>query len=157
MVEALLAPINLVIAALGVGFLLPLIARHSEGSARALFWLTQIYLLLISGIWLLRLMGGAPAVEIITAGIQPPFAINLRFGLFEAFVVTAVNLSALLGGWYLIEYFRGRASAMSVYLILAMGISGMVMTRDLFNLFIFIEITALATYGMLALDKRPAS
>ncbi|MEN8177061.1 MAG: proton-conducting transporter membrane subunit [Pseudomonadota bacterium] len=157
MVEGLLAPINLVIAALGAGFLLPLIARRSEGSAHALFWVTQLYLLLISGIWLLRLMNGAPAVEIITAGIQPPFAINLYFGLFEAFVVTAVNLSAILGGWYLLNYFRGRASAMSVYLILAMGISGMVMTRDLFNLFIFIEITALATYGLLALDKSPAS
>ncbi len=157
MVEGLLAPINLVIAALGAGFLLPLIARSSERTAHALFWLTQIYLLLISAVWLLRLMDGAPAVEIITAGIQPPFAINLYFGLFEAFVVTAVNLSAILGGWYLLEYFKGRASAMSVYLILAMGISGMVMTRDLFNLFIFIEITALATYGLLALDKTPAS
>lgn len=157
MVEGLLAPINLIIAALGVGFLLPLIARSSEGAARALFWLTQFCLLLLSGVWSLRLINGAPPVEIITAGIQPPFAINLRFGLFEAFVVFAVNLSAILGSGYLLTYFRAKASAMSIYLILVMGISGMVMTRDLFNLFIFIEITALATYGMLALDQRPAS
>ncbi|MDJ0806809.1 MAG: proton-conducting transporter membrane subunit [Gammaproteobacteria bacterium] len=157
MVEGLLAPINLIIAALGVGFLLPLIARSSASIARGLFWLTQVFLLLISSVWLLRLIDGAPAVEVITAGIQPPFAINLYFGLFEAFVVSAVNLSAILGSWYLIDYFKSRAASMSVYLILTMGISGMVMTRDLFNLFIFIEITALATYGLLALDKRPAS
>lgn len=157
MVEGLLAPINLVIAALGVGFLLPLIARHSQGAAMALFWLTQVFLLWLPSVWLWRLMAGVPPVEIITAGIQPPFAINLYFGLFEAFVVTAVNLSAILGSWYLLKYFKDRASAMSVYLILGMGIAGMVMTRDLFNLFIFIEITALATYGLLALDQRPAS
>jgi len=157
MVEGLLAPINLIAAALGAGFLLPLIGSRSEGTARALFWLTQLYLLLISAVWLSRLLAGAPAVEITTAGIEPPFAINLRLGLFEAFVVTTVHLAGLLSVSYLLEHFKGKASAMSVYLILVMGISGMVMTRDLFNLFIFIEITAIATYGLLSLDKRPAS
>ncbi|MGD8590155.1 MAG: hypothetical protein PVG22_15125, partial [Chromatiales bacterium] len=63
MVEGLLAPINLIAAALGAGFLLPLIGSRSEGTARALFWLTQLYLLLISAVWLSRLLAGAPAVE----------------------------------------------------------------------------------------------
>jgi len=157
MVEGLLAPINLIAVALGAGFLLPLIGRSSEGFARALFWLVQLYLLVISAVWLSRLMAGAAAVEITTAGIAPPFAINLRLGLFEAFVVTAVHLAGILSVRYLLDHFRGKASAMSVYLILVMGISGMVLTRDLFNLFIFIEITAIATYGLLALDNRPAS
>jgi formate hydrogenlyase subunit 3/multisubunit Na+/H+ antiporter MnhD subunit len=155
MVEGLLAPINLIIAALGAGFLLPLIGSRHAGAARALFWFTQFYLLLLSVLWLIRLLSGAPAVEITTAGIDPPFAINLHFGLFEAFVVAAVNLAAILSIGYLLDHLHRRASAMAVYLILVMGISGMVMTRDLFNLFIFIEITALATYGLLALDKQP--
>lgn len=157
MVEALLAPVNLIIAALGAGFLLPLISRGSESLGRILFWVTQCFLFLLPAIWLLRFLDGAATVEIITAGIQPPFAINLQFGLFESFVITALNLAAVLGGWYLFEYMRNKASAMSVYLVLGMGISGMVMTRDLFNLFIFIEVTALATYGLLALDRKPAS
>jgi formate hydrogenlyase subunit 3/multisubunit Na+/H+ antiporter MnhD subunit len=154
MVEALLAPINLVVAALGVGFLLPLLGRGSSALAQGLFRVTQLYLLLISAVWLQRLMAGAPAVEVITAGIQPPFAINLRLGLYEALVVVAVNLASLLSSLTLAEWLRNRPAAMSVWLIQSMGIVGMVMTRDLFNLFIFIEITAIATYGLLALDRR---
>ena len=156
MVEGLLAPINLLIAALGAGFLLPLIARSSLPLARVIFALTLVYLLIVPVVWLLRLIDGAAPVEILTAGILPPFSINLRLGLYEAFVVTGVNLAALFGGWYLLEHLRERASAMSVYLILGMGIGGMIMTRDLFNLFIFIEITAIATYGLLALQPKAA-
>ena len=33
-----------------------------------------------------------------------------------------------------------------------MGIQGMVMTRDLFNLFVFLEIVSIATYGLLGLQ-----
>ena len=42
--------------------------------------------------------------------------------------------------------------ALLLYLILVMGINGMVMTRDLFNLFVFLEIVSIATYGLLGLD-----
>ncbi len=42
---------------------------------------------------------------------------------------------------------------MLLYLILVMGINGMVMTRDLFNLFIFIEITSIATYALIGMER----
>src|SRR6516165_8060844 len=38
-----------------------------------------------------------------------------------------------------------------------MGIQGMVMTRDLFNLFVFLEIVSIATYGLLALGASLAA
>ena len=44
---------------------------------------------------------------------------------------------------------------MLLYLLLVMGIQGMVMTRDLFNLFVFLEIVSIATYGLLACGIRP--
>ena len=44
---------------------------------------------------------------------------------------------------------------MLLYLILVMGIQGMVMTRDLFNLFVFLEIVSIATYGLLSLSDTP--
>ena len=34
-----------------------------------------------------------------------------------------------------------------------MGINGMVMTRDLFNQFVFLEIVSIATYGLLGFDR----
>ena len=46
---------------------------------------------------------------------------------------------------------------MLLYLLLVMGIQGMVMTRDLFNLFVFLEIVSIATYGLLSLQDTPAA
>ena len=46
---------------------------------------------------------------------------------------------------------------MLLYLLLVMGIQGMVMTRDLFNLFVFLEIVSIATYGLLRLRDTPAA
>ena len=46
---------------------------------------------------------------------------------------------------------------MLIYLIMVMGIQGMVMTRDLFNLFVFLEIVSVATYGLLGLQDTPAA
>lgn len=156
MVEALSNPLNLVIVALGFGFLLPLIDRSSPGLARGLFKLTLFYQAALPILWLFWLVNGAPTQEIQTAGISPPFSINLRLGLEEAFFVAGVNLASLLGAWYLTNLFRGRAAAMSVFLILIMGVDGMIMTRDLFNLFIFTEITAIATFGLLGLERTAA-
>ena len=52
---------------------------------------------------------------------------------------------------------RDSYAALLLYLILIMGINGMVMTRDLFNQFVFLEIVSIATYGLLGLDRTPAA
>ena len=46
---------------------------------------------------------------------------------------------------------------MLLYLVIVMGIQGMVMTRDLFNLFVFLEIVSIATYGLLSLGSTTAA
>ncbi|MBK3745661.1 proton-conducting membrane transporter, partial [Paraburkholderia aspalathi] len=95
--------------------------------------------------------------EILTAGSTPPFSINLRFGLAEGFFAFSVNIAALLGAWHLREKLTPNYAALLLYLILIMGINGMMMTRDLFNLFVFLEIVSIATYGLLGLERTPAA
>ena len=60
----------------------------------------------------------------------------------------------MLGAVYFV---RAKYAVMLIYLILVMGIQGMVMTRDLFNLFVFLEIVSIATYGLLSLQDTPAA
>lgn len=147
-------PINLIVVALAAGFLLPLVARVGKEVARALFYLVMVYQALLPLVWLGWLADGAPAAQVFTAGIAPPFSINLLLGMHEAFFVAAVNLIGLLGGWYLRERLLDSPTAMSLFVVLTMGVDGIVMTRDLFNLFIFIEISGIATYGLLALEDK---
>ena len=151
--EVLLQPLGIYVIALGAGFLVPLFDRAHRGSAILLFLVALAGMVAIAGINLLAILNGAAAIDIETAGIAPPFSINLRFGLFEGGVVLAVNSIALLGALHWLPTLRQHASALLLYLILVMGINGMVMTRDLFNLFIFIEITAIATYALIGMER----
>ena len=153
MVDTLLQPLGLYIIALSAGFLIPLFYRASHASAVLVFLAALASMTAIAAWNLLGLLNGAPAIEIQTAGVAPPFSINLRFGLFEGGFVLAVNLIALLGAWHYLPTLRTQASALLLYLIMVMGINGMVMTRDLFNLFIFIEITSIATYALIGMQR----
>ncbi|MFP4627831.1 MAG: proton-conducting transporter membrane subunit [Halobacteriales archaeon] len=45
----------------------------------------------------------------------------------------------------------------SVYLLLLAGLSGMTLTGDLFNLFVFLEITGIATYALIAARPAPSA
>lgn len=151
--DALLQPLSLYVLALGAGFLIPLFFRANRDAGVIVFIASLAGMVLIAGYNLYALLHGAGAMEIETAGIEPPFSINLRFGLYEGYFVFAVNLVALLGAWHMLDTLRHQSSSLLLYLILVMGIDGMVMTRDLFNLFIFIEITALATYSLIGIER----
>ncbi len=73
-------------------------------------------------------------------------------GLRKACSRSASIVIALLGAIYFV---RAKYSVLLLYLILVMGIQGMVMTRDLFNLFVFLEIVSIGTYGLLSLQDTP--
>ncbi|HHJ35296.1 MAG TPA: proton-conducting membrane transporter [Gammaproteobacteria bacterium] len=149
----MLQPLGIFILALATAFLIPLFDRFYRGSATFIFLAALVGLILIAGLNLLAVIDGAPAIAIETAGIKPPFSINLRFGLFEGGFVLAINTVALLAAWHCLPTLRQHASALLLYLILVMGIDGTVMTRDLFNLFIFIEITSIAVYALIAMQR----
>ena len=151
--DVLLQPLGIYVIALGAGFLVPLFNRAHRGSAILVFLAALAAMVAISGINLIAIMNGAAPVDIETAGIAPPFSINLRFGLYEGGFVLAVNTAAILAALHLLPLLKQHASALLLYLILVMGINGMIMTRDLFNLFIFIEITSIATYALIGIER----
>lgn len=149
----MLDPLYIFILSLGSAFLLSLFYGVHRNLASLVFFLTLAANTAICGLGLLRLVQGAPAVEILTAGLEPPLSINLRFGQQEAFLCLAVSLFGLLGGWYLLARLRESMQGMILFIMVLMGIHGMIMTRDLFNLFVFIEITAIATYALIGMER----
>ena len=101
----------------------------------------------ISSAALYQLAHGAAPIEILTGGAKPPVAIICA----QVFALS-VNLFALFGAAYVL---REKYGTVLLYLLIVMGIQGMVMTRDLFNLFVFLEIVSIATYGLLSLRDTP--
>ena len=148
-------PIFLIAGSLGGAFLLGLL-RDQWRFAGYLLTLTVLSLTSwLAGHWAWSLATGmTDAVEILTAGTPPPFAVNLQLGLAEAVLVLMINLTGLLSALYLKDtLFKQGRRAMAVLLIFIMALSGIVMTRDLFNLFVFFELVVISTGGLILLSR----
>lgn len=149
---ALAHPIGILLFGIGGGFLIPILYKIGYGWLHAGFVAALGGLTLTSVFSLIAvLQGGGEAIEILTAGAAPPLSINLRFGLSEGAFTVSVNIMAMLLAAVLWDHLKKNYVALLLFLILVMGINGMILTRDLFNLFVFLEIVSIGTYGLLGL------
>ncbi|RDL52399.1 Na(+)/H(+) antiporter subunit A [Ensifer sp. M14] len=157
MVDSLFQPLNIFLLGLGGGFLIPLLYKIAKPLPAVGFIIALLGMTVISSVCLWSVHHGGSTIEVLTAGSVPPFSINLRFGPWEGFFSVCVNVVAVLGAWHLWGRLRASYPALLLYLILTMGINGMVMTRDLFNQFVFLEIVSIGTYGLLGFERTPAA
>ncbi len=147
-------PIYIFVIVLGLAFLLSLFDKLSRNLSLFLFFLALASFVYISGSWFISLLSGKEELIIFTAGFKPPVSINLKMGLIEAFFTSLTNFLGLLSAIYLFRKFRAEAVySLILYLMIIMGINGLIMTRDLFNLFVFLEITSIATYSMIGISS----
>jgi formate hydrogenlyase subunit 3/multisubunit Na+/H+ antiporter MnhD subunit len=147
-------PIYIFILALGAGFLLSLFDKAGRKVSLVIFYAVLAGMVAISAQWLVALIQGAETTLIYTAGFKPPFSINLQMGMEEAFFTLAVNILGLLSGLFLFKKLSAtKVNAMILFLMMIMGINGLIMTRDMFNLFVFMEITSIATFAMIGLER----
>ncbi len=150
----MVAPIYIIAIALGVAFLLPLFERLGKTIVNGLFLLALACFTFISFQWLwVFSFNSLEPVQILTAGLKPPLSINLQMGLQEAVFLSGINLLAFLGGLYLLRIFNQVGiRAQVLFLLVTLGMNGLVLTRDIFNLFVFIEITSIASYALIGMD-----
>lgn len=148
-------PILLIALPLGAAFCIPLIGRIGEPATRGFFVLVILLGTILSTFVLVQVWGnpGTP-IMVHTAGFLAPLSINLRFGVEEAVLVTAIHLIVLISGLLILpEFSRHGERGLMLYLGLLTGLIGIVTTRDLFNLFVFLEVTAIALYGLIPLSR----
>lgn len=151
----MVSPIFLIAIPLGAAFLLGLLNAQRTELAHFITLAALALASLISFGWLWAMAGaGGQAVDIFTAGTQPPFAISLRVGLPEAALLLMVNLVGFTSAIHMKDTLleKGRR-AMAVLLIAIMALAGIVMTRDIFNMFVFFELVAISTAGMVLLSE----
>ena len=146
-------PIYLIVIALGVAFLLGLFRKTGSAVQTALTLAALAAMVFISAQWAWAIISGASGgAEIFTAGMSPPFSINLYMGRTEAVLLLLVNTAAFLSAMYLgREHKRASVYMFMLLLVFVMGLNGIILTRDLFNLFVFVEIVSIASAGLIAL------
>jgi multicomponent Na+:H+ antiporter subunit D len=94
-------------------------------------------------------------------GWQPPIGIEFVYDGLSAFFLLVINSVAFLVLLHskpvAAREFRGkRMPFYSVTMLLMLGFNGIVSTGDLFNLYVFLEISSLSSYGLLAIGNRHA-
>ncbi|MFQ5643023.1 MAG: complex I subunit 5 family protein [Thiogranum sp.] len=133
-------------------FLLPVVNRVSGFAAR---WLGPLVLLVTSAIGILlwpQLGDSAAAVEL--GGFRPPLGITLYADRMALLFALATSIGTLLlwpskGEEWL------RQSTLA--LILAASGSGLALSGDLFNIYVFYELVAVVSYGLIAARSSAGS
>ena len=145
----------ILVAALAAAFLLGFLKEASRTAAFTLTLGALAFMTWVSASWLWVFASGNTApVEILTAGAAPPFAINLRMGLTEAALTLLVNATGLLSALYLKEaLFKLGRRGMAVLLVAVMALCGIILTRDIVNLFVFFELVVISTAGLVLLSE----
>ncbi len=88
---------------------------------------------------------------------QPPIGIEYRADMFAALMltlVTGVGVLALLYAYHSVPVeipHKRQGLFYTIYLLCLAGLCGMVVTNDVFNIFVFLEISSLATYTLIAM------
>jgi formate hydrogenlyase subunit 3/multisubunit Na+/H+ antiporter MnhD subunit len=147
----MISPIHIISIGLGGAFFLGFAGKKAQSFAAYVMLAAIAAMGAISAAWLTELwIGNISATQIFTAGFKPPYSINLLMGLNEAFLTSMINLVGFLGGLYLLNTLKKAGNhAIMVFLVFVMGLNVIVMTRDAFNLFVFMEIASISTAGMI--------
>jgi len=148
-------PLYLFALSLSVAFMLPLIDKLGRRVTMASVYLSISVWAVAALSWINALSAGAAAMDFGTAGFGAPLAIVLRVGSEEAAGILAIAFVGLLATRAMHGAFvKAPLGGTVALLMLLMGLSGIVLTRDLFNLFVFLEISSIATYGIIGFDNR---
>jgi len=133
-------------------FLLPVINRVSHLAGR---WAGPAVLLLTSAIGILLwgdLGNGPVAIEL--GGFRPPLGITIYVDQLALLLALAVTMGTLLlwpGGG------EDRLRQSTLALLLAGAGSGLALSGDLFNIYVFYELVAVVCYGLIASRGTPAA
>lgn len=146
----MVSPLFILVVGLGAAFLVGLLDHDARRSAFAVTLAALLAMTVVAGYWAWAfLLGAAAPFTILTAGAPPPFAINLGIAAPEAVLVAVVCSVGLLSALVMGDALRRLGHrAMAVHLVAVMALVGIILTRDVFNLFVFFELIAIATGGL---------
>jgi len=94
-------------------------------------------------------------IDYYMGGWEPPWGIAFRIDHLSALMLLLLGCITLLVGIYskrsiLKELPEKEAPFYSVYLLLVTGLTGLVSTADMFNLYVFLEIASLTSYALIS-------
>lgn len=147
----MLLPLFVVIP-LGAAFLNSLLGKRIKGFSDILSAVATCALACIS-IYSIFIIKDAGLIVYKVGGWIPPIGIVMVMDGLTVFMAVTVNLVAFLISVYSISYMEKYTEKWLFYclfLLMVAGLNGVIISGDLFNLYVFLEIAAIASYALVA-------
>ncbi len=144
-----------VIIPLLAAFLIALIAGKKDVLAVWLSFIAVLALLVLSVVGFFSLNGETLTYSM--SGWEVPWGIALVLDAFSAFMLITVGIISLASLLFSVQYIRHLAMDWRYYalfMLLIAGMNGVILTGDLFNLFVFMEIALIAAFALVAYGSR---
>jgi proton-translocating NADH-quinone oxidoreductase chain N len=143
-------PVLLIAVPLGLTFAVPLFGLISKKIIKFIPIAAFLFNLIISLLLIPTALKSPVIVKI--GGFPPPFCINLVAGPVGVLFSTIIALAGFLVAIYSLVYIKEgpQEKYHILYLLLLTGATGVVMTGDIFNLFVFFEILCISSYALVA-------
>lgn len=141
--------------------LIPVAAYKRNELAYPLALIGSALASLLSIFGFLSIISDDSTIRYFFGGWQPPIGIEFVYDGLAAFIVMVINTVAFLVLMHSKKIgdteFPGKKPAFyGVSMLLMLGFNGMVLTGDLFNLYVFLEISSLSSYALIAIGEKRA-
>lgn len=142
----------LIIVPLAASFLIVLFGKRFKAAGESLATASSLALIALS-VSIARSVLSHKSIIFKVGNWLPPFGIPLVADGLSAFILIVANFVVLTVVLYSIGYVKNYTDNWKYYaliMIMTAGVNGVVMTGDIFNLFVFLEIASIATYALVA-------
>ncbi len=132
---------------LATAFLLPIFGKKGKAIATVSANLATISLLVMA----VASVGQSRVYEIGKWSI--PLGINLVLDGLSSLLLLAISVvsaGAMLFSARYMEQYTAKSKYLSLFMLMVAGMNGVVLSGDIFNLFVFLEIASLASYALVA-------
>lgn len=155
-------PILVIIVPLVSAVVIPLLSAAS----RSIGWYIAVLSTLLTFILSVSLLGDVMDGGVISywlGGWEPPWGIEYVVDYMSGFVICVVSFIAFIVAFYSkrsVEKEIGDEKSpvfYSVFMLFVTGLMGVSITGDIFNLYVFIEITSLSVYTLIAMGRKRAA
>jgi len=141
-----------VIIPLGTAFLISLFGKRIKNFADLLANLGTLSLLVFS-LYSISEVFTHKILVYKVGGWIPPIGICMVLDGLSSFMLVTVNLVSFLVALYSISYmqrYTDKPKFYTLFMLMLAGMNGIIVTGDLFNLFVFLEIASIASYALVA-------
>ncbi|MGQ9534416.1 MAG: complex I subunit 5 family protein [bacterium] len=133
-------------------FLIPLLSKLWKPFAPIIGNIIP-FVLFILALYGIAIIQATPMVVHKFGNWPPPIGIVFGFDAFSAFMVLVISIVVFTGALFAINYLKhytGQWKFWTLYMLITAGLMGISVTGDLFNMFVWIEISAIASYALVS-------